>query len=163
MSSPFLVSGFGFISFSFCRCRQARADNPGSLATFSVDHDDEVPRRRVTHGNEPRFVGGMERIGNRAGKRVAKDRRTVLKGHPMLGEIRFRLLGVPLELHSLIIIRRSPVSTVPLLALAERRLEPRSSLRPPASALARIDPGLLARSGPGRVLPAPPNHDGTVL
>jgi hypothetical protein len=45
----------------------------------------------------------MKRIRNRAGERVAKDRRTVLERHAMLGEIRFRLLWVPLELYALIL------------------------------------------------------------
>ena len=57
--------------------------------------------------NEPSLLAGVERIGNCPRERVGKHRYSAFERHPMFGEIPFRLVRIPLELHGAIIRRTS--------------------------------------------------------
>ncbi len=93
---------FFLIVHPFFSGRLAGADQPHSVLSLSIRDDEQATLARFAQNDEPGFLDRMVGIGEDQIQRIAKDRRRLVEGNPMLLDIGARLVIVPFKCHEAI-------------------------------------------------------------
>src|SRR5664279_2489284 len=88
---------------SLARIRAPRTDDANIVASFNVGHNQYASSRGQSDDQQPLFVLGVVRIGNRDRLPVSKDSHCFVEADSMPPDIRRSLPRIPLEVHGVML------------------------------------------------------------
>jgi len=98
-----------FVELSFRSGRGSGADDGHHVVSLAVRDGQQSTKNRDTEGDPTGLANRVVRIGASGGKRVLKDRASLLEAEAMLTQVGFSLRGVPVAVHGPILAGSSGV------------------------------------------------------